>query len=253
MLEIQYDDRALFLTPWRSVLLDLLDDETVADDAVLQEYRRLVRDWIPRATPESVGYRLVRAFRLEVEKRFFYALTAPVREAYGEGVRLRRSNQFEAALWSAVNERPMHMLPGDYDDWDGFLLAAVRQNLDYFSENYEGPLADRVWGEVNTAAIRHPLSRSIPIFGELLNMPAEALNGDLDMPKAQGPSFGASERFSVAPGDEAHSVLHMPTGQSGHPLSDYYGAGHKDWVDGLPSPFLPGPSEHTLTLTPDRR
>ncbi len=76
------------------------------------------------------------------------------------------------------------------------------------------------------------------------------LNGDLDMPKAQGPAFGASERFSVSPGDEANGILHMPTGQSGHPLSPYYSKGHDDWVRGLPSPFLPGPAEHRLTLTP---
>ena len=84
-------------------------------------------------------------------------------------------------------------------------------------------------------------------------MPADALNGDLDMPKAQGPSFGASERFSVSPGDEQGSILHMPTGQSGHPLSQFYGRGHEDWVHGRPSPYLPGASAHTLTLTPDKR
>jgi penicillin amidase len=152
-----------------------------------------------------------------------------------------------------VTEQPMHMLPGDYDDWDQFLLSAVQTNIDYFAENFEGPLSQRNWGEINTAAIRHPLSGSIPFFGDALNMPADQLSGDTDMPKAQGPDMGASERFSVAPGDEANSVLHMPTGQSGHPLSDYYDAGHSDWVDGLPSPFLPGPPSHTLTLMPDRR
>ena len=73
------------------------------------------------------------------------------------------------------------------------------------------------------------------------------------MPKAQGPRFGASERFSVAPGDEANGIMHMPTGQSGHPLSDFYGRGHDDWVHGRPSPFLPGEPRHTLTLNPARR
>ncbi len=253
MLTIQYDDRALFLSRWRDLLLDLLDDSVVADDARLAEYRRLVEGWIPRAAPESVGYRLVRAFRLEVEKRVFHALMAPAREAYGEDIRLRRSNQFEGPLWSLVTERPLHMLPRDYANWDELLLAAVRQNIDYLDAHYEGPLADRSWGEINTAAIRHPLSRSIPLVGHLLDMPADPLSGDLDMPKAQGPSFGASERFSVSPGDEENSLLHMPTGQSGHPLSQFYGRGHEDWVQGRPSPFLPGTAAHTLTLVPATR
>ncbi len=253
MLAIQYDDRALFLTPWRELLLDVLDENVVAEDPELAEYRRLVADWIPRASPDSVGYRLVRAFRLEVEQRVFHALMAPAREAYGDDVVLRRSNQFEAPLWSLLTIQPMHMLPKDYDNWNELMLAAVRQNIDYFNETFEGPLSQRKWGEINTATIRHPLSRSIPLLGDYLNMPADPLNGDLDMPKAQGPSFGASERFSVSPGDEANSILHMPTGQSGHPLSRFYSRGHENWVRGIASPFLPGPAEHRLTLTPAAR
>ena len=252
MLAIQYDDRALFLARWRELLLDVLADSTVGNDAELMEYRRLVQEWLPRAAPESVGYRLVRAFRLELEKRVFHALMAPAREAYGEDVELRRSNQFEGSLWSLVTTRPLHLLPSGYESWSDLMLAVVRQNIDYYNSNFEGGLADRTWGEINTASIRHPLSRSIPVFGQYLDMPADALNGDLDMPKAQGPSFGASERFSVSPGDEANSILHMPTGQSGHPLSQFYGRGHDDWVQGRASPFLPGEPQHTLTLVPAR-
>jgi penicillin amidase len=133
------------------------------------------------------------------------------------------------------------------------MVAAVQTNIAYYTENYTGPLAERTWGEANTASIRHPLSSSIPLLGEYLDMLAEPLNGDTDMPKAQGPSFGASERYAVYPGDEANSIMHMPTGQSGHPLSDFYARGHDDWVHGRSSPFLPGEARHTLTLTPDRR
>jgi len=81
-------------------------------------------------------------------------------------------------------------------------------------------------------------------------MPYEPISDDVDMPKAQGPTFGASERFSVSPGDEANSLMHMPAGQSGHPLSASYRQGHDDWVRGRPSPFLPGETQHTLTLLP---
>ncbi len=253
MLAIQFDDRALFLSRWRGLLLELLNDSAIAGDTVLADYRQLVEDWTPRAVPESVGYRLVRAFRLEVEKRVFHALMAPLRSAYGDDVRLRRSNQFEGALWALVTTRPLHMLPSNYASWDELMLAAIRQNIEYFNKTFDGPLSRRTWGEKNTAAIRHPLSRSIPLFADFLDMPADALNGDLDMPKAQGPAFGASERFSVSPGDEENSILHMPTGQSGHPLSKFYTKGHDEWVQGLPSPFLPGPAKHRLTLTPAER
>ncbi len=253
MLAIQYDDRALFLAPWQELLLELLDEDAVRGDAELAGYRDLLAGWNPRAAPDSVGYRLVRAFRLEVRQRVFHALMAPAREAYGDDVVLRVSNQFEGPLWSLVTERPAHMLPAGYENWESFMLAAVRENLAWFRDNFDGPLTRRTWGERNTASIRHPLSGSVPLLGAWLDMPEDPLNGDLDMPKAQGPTFGASQRYAVYPGDEASSILHMPTGQSGHPLSDFYDRGHDDWVDGRPNPFLPGAAGFTLTLRPALR
>ena len=70
------------------------------------------------------------------------------------------------------------------------------------------------------------------------------------MPRVQDGAFGASERFAVSPGHEAEGYLHMPGGQSGHPLSPYYRAGFQAWARGEALPFLPGAAEHTLTLTP---
>ena len=81
-------------------------------------------------------------------------------------------------------------------------------------------------------------------------MPAEPLPGDAMMPRVQGPAFGASQRMVVAPGHEEAGLMHMPGGQSGHPLSPFWGAGHDDWVRGRPTPFLPGPATHTLQLRP---
>ena len=252
MLDIQTDDRALFLARWRELLLEVLDEDATSADSQLSDYRQLAESWIPRASPDSVGYRLVRAFRLEVEQRLFHAIMTPAREAYGDDVELRRSNQFEAAPWSLVTEQPMHMLPAGFDNWQDFLVDSVRENIRHLS-TYGDSLAERTWGEINTATIRHPLSAAIPVLGDRLNMPLDGLSGDLDMPRAQGPSFGASERFSVLVGDESSSLMHMPTGQSGHPLSAFYDKGHREWVTGEPSPFLPGEAAHTLTLVPDNR
>jgi penicillin amidase len=252
MLAIQYDDRALFLSRWRDVILGVLSDERAAASPQLAEYRELVRDWIPRATPESVGYRLVRAFRLEVQSRVFHGLMAPVRAANGGDIEPLLSNQFEGVLWQLLSERPQHLLPGAYGSWDELLLDAIDTNVAWFKEHYDGGLAERSWGEINTASIRHPLSRALPVLAPLLDMPAEPLNGDADLPKAQGPAFGASQRFSVSPGDESSGLMHMPTGQSGHPLSKFYRKGHDEWVHGRPSPFLPGEPRHQLTLVPAR-
>lgn len=251
MLSIQTDDRAVFLQRWRALLMDVLDDEAIAGNPARQEFRDLVKDWIPRASVESVGYRLLRSFRLEVRGRVFEMLMSPVREKYGADAKLRISNQFEAPLWSLLNERPAHLLSSDYETWQALMLAAIDQNIEYFAANFGDQLADRTWGERNTALIRHPLSRALPILSGWLDMPADQLSGDANMPKALGPAFGASERFAVSPGDEQSGYLHMPAGQSGHPMSDFYRAGHDDWVQARATPFLPGEAVHTLTLSRD--
>jgi penicillin amidase len=250
MLTIQYDDRAVFLARWRDLILELLGDEALASDPRLAQYRNLVHDWIPRAVPESVGYRLVRAFRLEVQAKVFHGLMAPVRAANGDNIEPLLSNQFEAVLWPLLRERPKHLLSGRYDSWKDLLVDSVRANLEWFERNFEGKLSERTWGEINTASIRHPLSRSLPVISAWLDMPAEPLNGDVDLPKAQAPAFGASQRFSVSPGDEENGLMQMPTGQSGHPLSPFYRKGHDDWVQGRPSPFLPGVTRYLLVLVP---
>ncbi|MDJ0813692.1 MAG: penicillin acylase family protein [Woeseiaceae bacterium] len=250
MLQIQIDDRALFLSRWRDLLLNELTDAAIAGDAGLEEYRELVRDWIPRAAPESVGYRLVRTFRLEVQSRVFHALMAPARAEYGDDAELRLSNQFEGPLWALVSEQPAHLLPGQFETWQALFTDAVHGAIRYFEENYGPSLADRSWGERNTVSIRHMLSGALPAFNGFLDIPDEPLAGDVDLPRAQGRQFGASQRFSVAPGDEANGIMHIPAGQSGHPLSEFYRKGHEDWANGTPSPFLPGASRHKLLLTP---
>jgi len=81
-------------------------------------------------------------------------------------------------------------------------------------------------------------------------MPADPLPGGSDMPRIQSAIAGASERLVVSPGHEAEGIFHMPGGQSGHPLSPYYRAGHEAWVKGAPTALLPGPVQHTLILNP---
>ena len=41
-----------------------------------------------------------------------------------------------------------------------------------------------------------------------------------------------------------------PAGQSGHPLSPFYRAGHRAWANGEATPFLPGEAVHRLLLVP---
>jgi penicillin amidase len=64
------------------------------------------------------------------------------------------------------------------------------------------------------------------------------------------PTFGASQRLVVSPGREEQAIMTMAGGQSGHPLSPFYGAGHRDWLTGNPAPLLAGEARHTLRFNP---
>jgi len=246
LLAIQLDDRAVFLERWYRLLRQVVSNSS---DPALQRLEAATRTWEGRASSASVSYRITRAFRGRVQKAVEAALLAPARDALGDAYIEPRLAQLEGVLWPLVSERPDHLLPAPYTSWDALLADAAIGVDGALGE--QGPLSARSWGEMNTAAVCHPISRALPaVARRWLCMPADALPGDRDMPRVQGPSFGASQRMVVSPGHEADGIIHMPGGQSGHPLSPFWGAGHEDWVQGKPTPFLPGATRYTLRLEP---
>ena len=248
MVNIQVDDRALFLIRWRDLLLEVLDERALRDGPVRAEARTLIEDWTGRAMAEDVGYRVVRAMRLQIRQDVFESLTAVARAQF-PGTRFLPSAQFEAPLWQLVTERPMHLLDPRFASWEEALLASIDGALQELRRECSS-LQRCTWGAQNTLAMRHPLSAAVPLLGRWLDMPAQPLSGDSLMPRVQGPSFGASQRLVVSPGREAEGYFQMPGGPVDHPLSPFYGAGHDAWVRGEPRPLLPGPARHTLTLRP---
>jgi penicillin amidase len=249
LLDIQLDDRAVFLRRWQQLLQRTLAH---ADDPALAQLRRLTAAWRDHASPDSVDYRLVRAFRAQVKAAALAPFVAIVQRRF-PGFAWPRLADPEAAVWELVSRRPANLLDPRYKDWNALLLDAARHVTDTLGRE-PGGLAARRWGEINRAGIDHPLARALPgILARFLDMPDDELPGDRDMPRVAAPGFGASERLDVAPGHEAHGILEMPGGQSDNPLSPYYGAGYEDWVRGRPTPLLPGPAEHMLMLAPPTR
>ncbi len=248
LLAIQLDDRAVFQTSWRRLLHD---SAARAKTPALTELANASKRWEGRASVDSVSYRIVRAWRLAVHARVAEGLTAPARAALGKDFTMPAFQQLEGVVWPLLAQRPPHLLSRKFASWDALLEDAAKDVRDKLQE--EGPLAERTWGERNTAAICHPLAKAIPLLGKrLLCMPPDQLPGDGGMPRVTGPDFGASQRMVVSPGREADGITHMPGGHSGHPLSPFWGAGHDDWVHGRPTPFLPGETVHTMTFAPKR-
>ncbi|WP_242112164.1 penicillin acylase family protein [Luteimonas aquatica] len=262
LLAIQLDDRAVFLERWWRRLRE--DAERVRTPA-LQALAEAAGTWDGHASAESVSYRIVRSWRLAVVARIADGLTAPAQAALGDDFVMPKRAQLEGVVWPLVTQRPPHLLPRRYacaslamprasacedaKGWDALLEDAAAEVRDGLSA--QGALAGRNWGEANTARICHPLAGAIPLLGRrLLCMPADPLRGDHNMPRVVLPDFGASERMVVSPGHEDEGIIHMPGGQSGNPLSPFWGAGHEDWVEGRPTPFLPGAPAHALRMTP---
>lgn len=250
MLAIQMDDEATFLQRWHKQLVGLLDDAAIANSTQRTNFRKEVENWGGHASSKSAGYRFVRAYRTLLRQTLHRAWFAACYEADEHFEPYLISSHWEEPLWQAVSQEPQHLLPQPHATWRTLELSIVDALIQQYEQS--GGLRDRTWGEINTTRIRHPLSNAVPFLSRWLDAPADALNGDVNMPYIQGRNFGASERMIVSPGHEEQAIFHMPTGQSAHPLSPFFMAGHSAWVKGEATAFLPGPAKYQLTLEPSK-
>jgi len=246
LLAIQLDDRALLHARWYK----LLREKAQASRApAWSDIEVATRTWEGRASPDSVSFRIVREWRLAVLQRVKEGLLAPAMAAMGKDFVMPDLPQIEGVAWELVTQKPAHLLPRAYASWDELFLDAAREVDNTLQET--GPLSERTWGERNRAQICHPLAKALPSFTRHWTcMSPDPLPGDQAMPRIASPNFGASERMVVSPGHEAEGIIEMPGGQSGHPFSPYWGAGHQAWVRGEATPFLPGKTAWTLNLKP---
>ncbi|SER52331.1 penicillin amidase [Nitrosomonas sp. Nm51] len=247
LFTIQLDHRAILYIRWHALLMETLNH--AENTALHTQVEDILKNWDGQAAVDSVAYRIVRGFRQEVIKTLLNAYTAEIKQRH-PAFQLPRLNQIEHAVWRLIEQRPPHHLPQPYDDWHALIFSCLQQVIAGLHQQ-SGDISARTWGEKNAAHIRHPLSQHLPEWiAGWLDMPNDPLPGDMHMPRIQTPTFGASQRSVVAPGQEEAGYFDMPGGQSGHPLSPYYGSGHASWVSNEPAPFMPGKAEKTLYLVP---
>ncbi|MGQ0385159.1 MAG: penicillin acylase family protein [Gammaproteobacteria bacterium] len=245
LLAMQLDDEAKYVAHWHPILVRALMHGGEKDAATL------AMQWNGRAAVEDAAFRLLREFERRVADRAFTMLTVEVRNRWPE-FPWRAPQRFTEVAWRLVQERPAHLLDPRFADWYAWLADVAKEVVQDLPEACTD-LAGCDWGKVNRASIKHPVSEAVPFLSRFLDMPADPLPGDWSTPRVQSPRFGASERFGVSPGREAEGYFHMPGGQSGHPLSPFYRAGHETWVRGEAGAFLPGATESILTLVPPEK
>jgi penicillin amidase len=248
MLDIQLDDRAVFLERWHHQLLSTLSKPGALSNSERVEFQRRLGDWSGRADVGSIAYRLVRDYRDEVARRVFAPISQAVENIYPDFS--DNDFKFEDPLWSMIESQPVNLLDRKYQNWNALFLSAVDAVIEK-TKAQKGGYSRYTVGERNATRIQHPMGIAIPQLGPWLNMTVDQLPGDrFDMPRIQAPSFGSSLRMAVSPGQEKEGYLIMAGGESGNPLSPHYRDCHKAWVTNTRTPFLPGVATHKLLLQP---
>lgn len=256
MLAVQTDDRAKWIARWRAIALDALDANALAGHPERVAFRHELETWDGRASADAVGYRLVRAFFFSLYDAWFGKLDETLTKAMPPGMpsfvyRLANS-RYEVVMEELAAQRAW--VPAGYPDWRAFVLDRIDLAIARLPNDVSVDTAR--WGDFNRAAIAHPFARLVPAWlpgvRAALSAPGDPLPGDVNMPRVQTPGFGASERMVVSPGHEQEGFFEMPGGQSGHPLSPYFLAGHEAWVQGQAAPFEPGPAVHAIHLRPEK-
>lgn len=247
LYDIMLDDEAIFLERWQSQLVEVLE---ASNEEAFSPFLEKVRNWGGRADKSSVGFRLVREYRSQVFSTLM-AHAVQACSAYNENCDYNRATkQWEQPLWQLVSERPDGWLPGDGNDWQFYF---EQQAFEAWKSVMVGEikLENYTWGAKNITKIAHPLSRAVPDLAEYIDMPIVEQSGDSEnIPHITGRVNGQSIRMVVSPGHEEDGIMDLPSGQSGHPLSPYFGAGHEEWLNGGMLPFLPGETKWSLEFLP---
>ncbi len=250
---IQLDRESRFLKRWAT--LATTRGTAPSTPPPIAAITTALKSWNGSADIDQVGHHIVRAFRERVQKELWRAWLTSKGANIADAQSLEKSDatlshdaRFEYAVWQAISAEPAHLLPKEYLSWPHFLDAQLVWVHDDLVKQH-GALANATWGNRNLSRIKHPFSRAMPFLSPYLDMPSRPLPGDNHMPRVAAPGFGASQRLVVSPGKEEQAILTVAGGQSGHPLSPFYGAGHHQWWEGTPLPLLAGETKHTLTLT----
>jgi len=240
-LTMQLDTHSSVLVHWKNWIL--IKDKLRTNRT--KAYFSRIEQWDGTASDNTPGYLEIKYFRDIVDQSIFEYITQNIKMKFPEfDYRKTVGRTREGALWQIINHMPALYLPkGDASSWSEFFIDKMVLSLDHVEQ-----LEDKK--AVHRFTYKHPLSPFVPLLSYLTDMPEEIIPGDTLTLRAQDVNFGASVRFAVSPGDEASAMLHMPTSQTGHPFSPYYGKAHEAWVKGYAMPLLGGSIVYSMTLVP---
>lgn len=251
MLSLQLDTTSHIYNFYQKLALDLLTEETIRQKSFLSEIRSALTAWNGRADVDSLGFGILVQFRKDLARGVFAPFLQPCLEE--DPNFWYEWSSIDTPLERLLTERIPALLPdpAGYADWNAFILGKLEESAGRLKRTYGiQSLHDLTWGRMNIANVSHPLTGILPGLTWLLDMPRDPLPGCGFCVRVNSRAVAASERLVISPGRAEEGFLHMPGGQSGHPLSPHYRDHQEAWVAGRPLPFLAGPPRHRLTLIP---
>jgi penicillin amidase len=252
LFELQLDTVSEFFEFYRELALEVLDDAAL-QEPLLHEAAQYVHAWNGRMDVDSRGIGLLVLFRRKLADAVFAPVVSRCRSADGSFNYAWR--ELETPMRALLTEQVPETLPDPrYRDWHSLIVAVLRDSAAELKQKYAvATMADLNWGKINRITIRHPFSKSAPALSWLLDMPTAESPGCAGFcVRVASDWHGATERMVVSPAHPDDGILHMPAGESGHPLSEHYRDQQSAWQEGIALPFQPGRAARVLTFLPAR-
>ena len=253
LLAIQLDDRALFLARWRGAAARDPRRGGAGADPRRAEVRRLVVAWGGRASVDSVGYRLVREWRLAVLARALepaFALRGRGRRRRGWRPPISSRPRGWAGGWSPSGRRTSSPPRG------GLAGAPPRRARRRAGGAAGGRAPPRGADLGRGQHRRHPppaRQGGARLLGGLLDMPADPQPGDAQVPRVAPPQLRRLGAVRGLAGPRGARTLPDARGPERPPALAVLPGRPRGLGPGEAAPFLPGPTRHRLVLRPEVR
>ena len=252
MFQLQSDSRTEFYDFYRSLALAVLTKKVIDRKPQLRVLKEHLQNWDGRADKDSRAFGIL--FRLR--KKLAGEVLLPLMQKCFDNDPSFYYSWFnmDTPLRQLLQAKPEEALPQKdrYQNWDTLILGALEYTVSLIKQKHEvDNISDLGWADLNELKISHPFSRGMSILSHVLDMPVQKLSGCTFCINVVRPNYGVSERLVVSPGAISEAIFHMPTGQSGHPLSPHYDDQHAYWATHMPLPLAAGSAVHNLHLLPD--
>jgi penicillin amidase len=157
-------------------------------------------------------------------------------------------NMSYPATLRLLRQRPA----GWFADYDAMLLECLRDAV-RDGRRLQGNSIDKWrYGKYLTLEIDHPILKQLPLIAGYFDVGPIQMSGGATTVKQTTRRLGPSERFTAVVGDWDKSLLNLPIGESGHPLSKHYRDEWSAYYNGrsFPMQFEKVDVKATMVLVP---